>query len=103
MGKYRQVLPGFSSSSLCGVFSLLSMLNDARSIEPPRVLLCFHKCGRLLCSAGKFQRILQPGLAILLPVVDRISYVHSLKEIALEIPSQSAITQGILLYCQQNM
>ena len=41
---------------------------------------------------GKFSRILQPGLAILVPFIDRIAYVKSLKEIALEIPSQSAIT-----------
>jgi hypothetical protein len=41
---------------------------------------------------GKFNRILQPGLAILIPFLDRISYVKSLKEIAIEIPSQSAIT-----------
>jgi hypothetical protein len=41
---------------------------------------------------GKFNRILQPGLAILIPLLDRIAYVRSLKEVALEIPSQSAIT-----------
>ncbi|TKA71720.1 Uncharacterized protein B0A49_05726 [Cryomyces minteri] len=41
---------------------------------------------------GRFSRILQPGLAILVPVVDRIAYVKSLKEAAIEIPSQSAIT-----------
>ncbi|KLU88249.1 erythrocyte band 7 integral membrane protein [Magnaporthiopsis poae ATCC 64411] len=41
---------------------------------------------------GKFNRILQPGLAILIPFLDRIAYVKSLKEVALEIPSQSAIT-----------
>jgi regulator of protease activity HflC (stomatin/prohibitin superfamily) len=41
---------------------------------------------------GKFNRILQPGLAILIPVLDRIAYVQSLKEAAIEIPSQSAIT-----------
>lgn len=41
---------------------------------------------------GKFHRILEPGLAILMPVLDRIAYVKSLKENALEIPSQSAIT-----------
>ena len=41
---------------------------------------------------GKFNRILQPGVAILLPVVDRIAYVKSLKEAAMEIPQQSAIT-----------
>lgn len=41
---------------------------------------------------GKFNRILEPGLAILMPFIDRIAYVKSLKEIAIEIPSQSAIT-----------
>ncbi|KAI1866812.1 hypothetical protein JX265_001185 [Neoarthrinium moseri] len=41
---------------------------------------------------GKFNRILEPGLAILVPFIDRIAYVRSLKEVAIEIPSQSAIT-----------
>ena len=41
---------------------------------------------------GKFNRILSPGLAILWPFLDRIAYVKSLKETAIEIPSQSAIT-----------
>ncbi|PVU86982.1 hypothetical protein BB559_006283 [Furculomyces boomerangus] len=55
---------------------------------------------------GKFNRILEPGLAILIPVIDRIKYVQSLKEVAIEIPTQSAITQdnvtleldGVLYY-----
>ena len=41
---------------------------------------------------GKFNRILDPGIAILIPFLDRIAYVKSLKEAAMEIPSQSAIT-----------
>lgn len=41
---------------------------------------------------GKFNRILEPGLAIMIPFIDKIQYVQSLKEAALEIPSQSAIT-----------
>ena len=45
---------------------------------------------------GKFNRILPPGLAILIPFLDAIKYVKSLKEIAVEIPSQRAITQGAL-------
>lgn len=41
---------------------------------------------------GKFHRILEPGLAVLIPFLDRIAYVKSLKESAIEIPSQNAIT-----------
>jgi regulator of protease activity HflC (stomatin/prohibitin superfamily) len=43
---------------------------------------------------GRFHRMLDPGLNILVPVIDRIKYVKSLKETAIEVPSQSAITQG---------
>lgn len=41
---------------------------------------------------GKFHRILEPGLNILIPIMDRVKYVQSLKEIAVDIPKQSAIT-----------
>ena len=42
---------------------------------------------------GKFSRVLEAGLHPLIPLVDRVAYVHSLKETALSIPSQSAITR----------
>lgn len=41
---------------------------------------------------GKFHRLLEPGLNFLIPIVDSIRYVQSLKEIAIDIPQQSAIT-----------
>lgn len=43
---------------------------------------------------GKFHRILEPGLNLLVPIIDRVKYVQSLKEIAIEVPKQSAVTSG---------
>ncbi|CAG8504949.1 19387_t:CDS:10 [Rhizophagus irregularis] len=37
---------------------------------------------------GKFDRLLQPGLSVVIPFLERIKYVKSLKEICLNIPAQ---------------
>ncbi|KAJ1367082.1 Stomatin-like protein 2, mitochondrial [Parelaphostrongylus tenuis] len=41
---------------------------------------------------GKFYKILEPGFNVLIPFIDRIRFVQSLREIAIEIPQQGAIT-----------
>jgi cell division cycle 20-like protein 1 (cofactor of APC complex) len=41
---------------------------------------------------GRFNTILEPGLNFLIPVLDKVKYVQSLKEIAIDIPQQSAIS-----------
>ncbi|XP_063981586.1 stomatin-like protein 2, mitochondrial [Diachasmimorpha longicaudata] len=41
---------------------------------------------------GKFHRILDPGFNVLFPIIDKVKYVQSLKEIAIDVPKQSAIT-----------
>jgi len=42
---------------------------------------------------GKYHATLSPGLNFLIPVVDRLAYKHSLKEIPLDVPSQVCITR----------
>lgn len=65
-----------------------------RSSLPTNTIIRFvpQQTAWIVERMGRFNRILQPGLAILYPIIDRIAYVKSLKETALEIPSQSAIT-----------
>ncbi|CAL9683621.1 unnamed protein product [Knipowitschia caucasica] len=41
---------------------------------------------------GRFHRILEPGLNFLIPVLDRVRYVQSLKEIVIDVPEQSAVS-----------
>ena len=41
---------------------------------------------------GRFSRILSPGLHFLIPFVDSIAYIHSLKEQTIPISNQQAIT-----------
>ncbi|XP_049426738.1 stomatin-like protein 2, mitochondrial [Epinephelus fuscoguttatus] len=41
---------------------------------------------------GRFHRMLEPGLNFLIPILDQIRYVQSLKEIVIDIPEQSAVT-----------
>merc|ERR1711962_1793278 len=42
---------------------------------------------------GRYHATLLPGLNVLLPIIDEIKYVQTLKEIASEVPQQSAITK----------
>jgi regulator of protease activity HflC (stomatin/prohibitin superfamily) len=42
---------------------------------------------------GKFHAILQPGLNVIVPFVDRIAYTHSLKEVPLDVPEQVCISR----------
>lgn len=42
---------------------------------------------------GKYHKTLNAGFHILVPFIDRIAYKHSLKEVAMDVPSQSCITR----------
>jgi regulator of protease activity HflC (stomatin/prohibitin superfamily) len=55
---------------------------------------------------GRFYGVLEPGLNLIIPFLDRVAYVHSLKEVPLDVPEQVCITKdntqlsvdGILYY-----
>src|SRR2546423_10986820 len=55
---------------------------------------------------GRFEGTLEPGLNLIIPVLDKVAYVHSLKEVPLDVPEQVCITKdntqlgvdGILYY-----
>lgn len=55
---------------------------------------------------GRFHGVLEPGLNFLIPVIDRVAYKHSLKEVAFIVPEQVCITKdntqlavdGVLYY-----
>jgi regulator of protease activity HflC (stomatin/prohibitin superfamily) len=42
---------------------------------------------------GKFHVVLQPGLNLIVPFIDRVAYKHSLKEVPLDVPEQICITK----------
>ena len=55
---------------------------------------------------GRYHGTLEPGLNLIIPFFDRVAYVHSLKEVPLDVPEQVCITKdntqlgvdGILYY-----
>ncbi|KAJ4367447.1 Synaptotagmin-like protein 2 [Neocucurbitaria cava] len=92
-----------SASNPNSIFSSLGQLNSqtgppsyfsSHKRLPTNTVIRFvpQQTAWIVERMGKFNRILEPGLAILIPFIDRIAYVRSLKENAIEIPSQSAIT-----------
>jgi regulator of protease activity HflC (stomatin/prohibitin superfamily) len=44
-------------------------------------------------TLGRFDRVLEPGLNLLIPFVQRVAYRHSLKEQAVDVLQQTAITK----------
>jgi regulator of protease activity HflC (stomatin/prohibitin superfamily) len=55
---------------------------------------------------GKFHAVLEPGLNLIIPFMDRVAYQHNLREVPLDVPEQICITKdntqlgvdGILYY-----
>ncbi len=77
---------------------LIIVLRTAR-IVPQKVAFVVERL-------GKYQATLEAGFHLLVPFIDRVAYKHSLKEFAMDVPSQTCITKdniqvevdGVLYY-----
>ncbi len=49
--------------------------------------------GWVVEQLGKFDRVLQPGLSFLIPFIQRVAYKHTLKEEAIDVTAQTAISK----------
>jgi len=52
-----------------------------------------QKSAFIIERLGKYAKTLEAGFHILVPFIDRVAYKHSLKEVAVDVPSQTCITK----------
>jgi regulator of protease activity HflC (stomatin/prohibitin superfamily) len=64
---------------------LLIVLRTAR-VVPQKTVFIIERL-------GKYHATLDAGFHILVPFIDRVAYKHSMKELAIDVPSQSCITK----------
>jgi len=80
-----------STTILNRSFSNSSMLLARKSALNTGILFVPQQQAYVVERFGKFQKVLSPGLNFLVPIIDNIKYVQSLKVETLEISNQSAV------------
>jgi len=56
-----------------------------------------QKMAFIIERLGKYSKTLEAGFHVLMPFVDKVAYRHSLKETAIDVPSQTCITKDNIL------
>ncbi|XP_043682180.1 stomatin-like protein 2, mitochondrial [Vespula pensylvanica] len=69
-------------------------IRQASAVTPLNTIIMFvpQQEAWIVERMGKFHKVLEPGFNLLFPIIDRVKYVQSLKEICIQVPNQSAIT-----------
>ncbi len=67
------------------VFAFITFLKTIRIVP--------QKQASIVERLGKYSKTLEAGFHILVPFVDKVSYKHTLKEQAIDVPSQACITK----------
>ncbi len=81
------MLPNFGLIVAIGivVFIIVAIFKTARIVP--------QKMAFIVERLGKYAKTLDAGFHILIPFLDRVSYKHSLKEVAVDVESQTCITK----------
>jgi regulator of protease activity HflC (stomatin/prohibitin superfamily) len=82
-------MPFFSSSLIVWVVFaaiIILLLRSVVKIVPQNQAFIVERLGR-------YSRTIEAGIHILVPFLDKVAYQHSLKEYAVEVESQQAITK----------
>ena len=90
--------PTFTLIIILAIFALLFIRASIRIVPQQQ--------GWVVERLGRFHRVLEAGLNFIIPILDRVAYKHSFKEIPLDTASQICITKdntqltvdGILYY-----
>ncbi|AHC16823.1 SPFH domain-containing protein [Salinispira pacifica] len=77
----------FLINILLAGFGLTIVISVIRSIQ-----IIPSKTVRVVERLGKYSTTMEAGLHLLIPFIDKVRYQHSLKEQALDVPSQSCFT-----------
>jgi regulator of protease activity HflC (stomatin/prohibitin superfamily) len=78
---------GVSSIILIGIAAFLFIVAiRAARVVPQRTVLIVERL-------GKYHATLEPGFHIIIPFIDRVAQVHSLKEMVVDVPPQACITK----------
>lgn len=75
----------FISSIILMIVAVIFTVNAVKVVP--------QQSGWVIERFGKFYKVLNPGLNFIVPLMDRVAYKQSLKEIPLDTPSQVCITR----------
>lgn len=67
------------------LYIIIGIIKSAR-VVPQRTVIIVERL-------GKYHATLEPGFHLLIPFIDRAAYMHSLKEMVIDVPPQACITK----------
>lgn len=90
-GERRQALPGEFME--IGMLFLVAVAMVLVFVLWSAILIVPQNEAVVVERLGKFHLTMEAGFHVLVPFLDRVGYRHSLKEFAIDVPSQQAITR----------